>query len=104
VLANLHVAASFEVARIDHLPEPQVDPVVEPHSVGWLSGLLNDEARFRAIVPYLATSSVVCMLAGLQLVTLVDPAVKAALEVLSYNATIAGLLVALVMLADSRRP
>jgi hypothetical protein len=44
------------------------------------------------------------MLAGLQLVALVDPAVRTALEVASYNATIAARPVALVVLANSRRP
>jgi hypothetical protein len=104
MLANVHAAASFEAARIDPLPEHQVDRIVGPESVGWLPGLLRDEARFRAVVPYLATSSVGCMLVGLQLVALVDPAVRAALEVASDNAAIAALLVALVMLANSRRP
>jgi hypothetical protein len=85
------------------MPTSPHGPIPAPADPGWLHQLLNDEERMRAVAPYLAFASGGCILVGLFLVALVDPTVRAALEILDAEAGMASLIVALIALHACQR-
>jgi hypothetical protein len=98
IVANLDAALAFRT-----VPTPQVAPAKRRPSNGWLIELLDDEERIRAALPLLAVSSGTCMILGLFFVALVDPTVRAALEILSDEASLGALIVAVVTLMICER-
>jgi hypothetical protein len=108
LLAAYQVSPAFStgIVRVDREPTLASPPhalIPAPADLGWLHQLLNDEERIRAAFPLLAASSGTCMILGLLLVALVDPAVRAVLEILSDEASIAAFIVAVMTLMICQR-